>query len=57
MEFRAGPSHEETHWVRVGIAALNLRVVRTIIVSWLATAPIAAVFSMVIYAGLRALFL
>ena len=40
-----------------GIAALNLRVVRNIIVSWLATVPVAAAFSAVIYFALRALFL
>jgi PiT family inorganic phosphate transporter len=40
-----------------GMAALNMRVVRNIIVSWLATVPIAAAFSMVIYFVLRAIFL
>ena len=40
-----------------GIAALNMRVVRNIIVSWLATVPIAAIFSTAIYFGLRAIFL
>lgn len=40
-----------------GMAALNLRVVRNIIVSWLATVPIAAAFSMAIYFALRAIFL
>ncbi|HUG01538.1 MAG TPA: DUF47 family protein [Longimicrobiales bacterium] len=37
--------------------ALNLRVVRNIIVSWLATVPFAAAFSAAIYFALRALFL
>ncbi len=40
-----------------GMAALNLRVIRNIIVSWLATVPIAAVFSTAIYFALRAIFL
>jgi PiT family inorganic phosphate transporter len=38
-----------------GMAALNLRVVRNIIVSWLATVPIAAAFSMILYFILRAI--
>ena len=38
-----------------GMAALNMRVVRNIIVSWLATVPIAAGFSMVIYLIMRAI--
>ncbi|MEN8374114.1 MAG: inorganic phosphate transporter [Gemmatimonadota bacterium] len=38
-----------------GMAALNMRVVRNIIASWLATVPIAAAFSMTIYFVLRAI--
>jgi len=38
-----------------GMAALNLRVIRNILVSWLATVPIAAMFSMAIYFALRAI--
>jgi phosphate/sulfate permease len=38
-----------------GIAALDMRIVRTIVLSWIATVPLAAAFSAIIFWVLRTL--